>query len=61
MSRQQAATLASRRRVETRFGLVPSFFCSASAAEGLIEELWGFASAAYLDNPRSRFFANRCP
>jgi len=29
--------------VAARFGVMPNFFCSASAAPGLIEELWTFA------------------
>jgi hypothetical protein len=37
--------------VAGRFGLVPNFFSSAPDAPEIIEELWDFAKAAYLDNP----------
>jgi PAS domain S-box-containing protein len=41
------------------FGVMPSFFCSASAAPGLIEELWAFAKSAYIDNPLPSLFKER--
>jgi signal transduction histidine kinase len=34
-----------------RFGIFPNFFRSAKAAPELLEQLWGFAKAGYLDNP----------
>ncbi|HEV8332270.1 MAG TPA: HAMP domain-containing sensor histidine kinase [Steroidobacteraceae bacterium] len=34
-----------------RFGILPNFFRSAPAAPELIQQLWGFAKAGYLDNP----------
>jgi hypothetical protein len=37
--------------VANRFGLVPNFFISAKDAPELIERLWDFAKAGYLDNP----------
>jgi hypothetical protein len=37
--------------VEKRFRLVPNFFVSAPAAPEIVERLWTFAVAAYLDNP----------
>jgi hypothetical protein len=45
--------------VQRRFGVVPNFFCTASAAPGLIEELWKFAKAAYLDSPFPPLFKER--
>src|SRR5262249_33787774 len=45
--------------VEARFGLVPNFFCTATAAPGLIEELWAFAKSAYLDSPLPPLFKER--
>ncbi|HEY6619197.1 MAG TPA: hybrid sensor histidine kinase/response regulator [Steroidobacteraceae bacterium] len=37
--------------VAGRFGILPNFFRSARAAPELLEQLWGFARAGYLDNP----------
>jgi len=48
-----------RREVADRFGVLPNFFCSADAAPGLIEELWTFARAAYLDSPLPSLFKER--
>src|SRR5215468_9765099 len=45
------ARAAFEREVSGRFGVMPNFFCSASEAPGLIEELWAFAKFAYLDSP----------
>ena len=45
--------------VASRFGLLPNFFCTAEAAPGLIQELWSFAKAAYLDNPLPSAFKER--
>jgi hypothetical protein len=45
--------------VQSRFGLLPNFFCSAQSAPGLIEELWAFAKSAYLDNPMPSVFKER--
>src|SRR5215475_4693529 len=41
------------------FGLMPNFFRSASAAPGLIEELWAFAKSAYIDSPLPSLFKER--
>src|SRR4029077_9495826 len=46
-------------QVVDRFGVLPNFFCSGSAAPGLIERLWDFAKAAYLDNPLPSLFKER--
>lgn len=45
--------------VTNRFGLLPNFFRSAAAAPGLVEQLWGFAKACYLDNPMPSVFKER--
>jgi hypothetical protein len=45
--------------VTRRFGVLPNFFCTAPTAPGLIEELWKFAKAAYLDNPFPPLFKER--
>jgi PAS domain S-box-containing protein len=58
-----AITIGARasfeREVAGRFGVMPNFFCSASAAPGLIEELWAFAKSAFLDNPLPSLFKER--
>src|SRR4029077_16627477 len=41
------------------FGVMPTFFCSASAAPGLIQELWAFAKSAYIDSPLPSLFKER--
>ena len=56
---QQSSTLLLRREVADRFGVLPNFFCSADAAPGLIDELWKFAKAAYLDSPLPSLFKER--
>src|SRR5580698_2130465 len=45
--------------VAERFGILPNFFRSARAAPELIEQLWGFAEAGYLDNPMPSVFKER--
>jgi signal transduction histidine kinase len=45
--------------VARRFGILPNFFRSARAAPELIEQLWGFAKAGYLDNPMPSVFKER--
>ena len=42
-----------------RFGMLPNFFRSAQAAPELIQQLWGFAKAGYLDNPMPAVFKER--
>lgn len=42
-----------------RLGVLSEFFCSASAALELVEQLWVFATAAYLDNPLPSLFKER--
>jgi hypothetical protein len=45
--------------VVERFGILPNFFQSAKAAPELVQELWGFAKAGYLDNPMPSLFKER--
>lgn len=45
--------------VAQRFGILPNFFRSAQAAPELIQQLWGFAKAGYLDNPMPAVFKER--
>jgi signal transduction histidine kinase len=45
--------------VTGRFGILPNFFKSAQAAPELLEHLWGFAQAGYLDNPMPSVFKER--
>jgi len=45
--------------VAARFGVLPNFFRSANAAPELVENLWGFAKAGYLDNPMPSVFKER--
>src|SRR5580692_628096 len=47
------------KRVEERFGVLPNFFRLASEAPEITEKLWGFAQAAYLDNPLPSVFKER--
>jgi PAS domain S-box-containing protein len=46
-------------RVEERFGVLPNFFRLAPETPEIIEKLWGFAQAAYLDNPLPSAFKER--
>ena len=45
--------------VTGRFGILPNFFRSAQTAPELLEHLWGFAKAGYLDNPMPSIFKER--
>lgn len=47
------------KRVEERFGVLPNFFCLAPETPEITEKLWGFAQAAYLDNPLPSVFKER--
>jgi PAS domain S-box-containing protein len=46
-------------RVQERFGVLPNFFRLAPEAPEITEKLWGFAEAAYLDNPLPSVFKER--
>jgi two-component system sensor histidine kinase UhpB len=46
-------------RVQERFGVLPNFFRLAPETPEITEKLWGFAEAAYLDNPLPSVFKER--
>jgi hypothetical protein len=46
-------------RLEERCGVLPNFFRLARETSDIIEKLWGFAQAAYLDNPLPSVFKER--
>ena len=45
--------------VAERFGVLPNFFRLAPGTPEITEKLWGFAQAAYLDNPLPSVFKER--
>jgi PAS domain S-box-containing protein len=47
------------KRVGERFGVLPNFFRLAPETPEITEKLWGFAQAAYLDNPLPSVFKER--
>jgi len=48
-----------QRRVNERFGVLPNFFRLSPETPEITEKLWGFARAAYLDNPLPSVFKER--
>src|SRR6476469_6839345 len=46
-------------RIEGRFGVLPNFFRLGPETPEITEKLWGFAEAAYLDNPLPSVFKER--
>jgi PAS domain S-box-containing protein len=58
---QSASTTALelQRRIHERFGVLPNFFRLAPETPEITEKLWGFAQAAYLDNPLPSVFKER--
>ena len=58
---QSASTTARelRRCVNERFGVLPNFFQLSPETPEITERLWGFAEAAYLDNPLPSVFKER--
>src|SRR3984893_472299 len=48
-----------QRRVNQRFGVLPNFFRLSPETAEITEKLWGFAEAAYLDNPLPSVFKER--
>lgn len=46
-------------QVKSRFGVLPNFFRLAPETPEITEKLWGFALAAYLDNPLPALFKER--
>src|SRR5580658_10082049 len=58
----QAASTAAQelqRRINERFGVLPNFFRLSPETPEITEKLWGFAQAAYLDNPLPSVFKER--
>jgi PAS domain S-box-containing protein len=47
------------RRVKERFGVLPNFFRLSPETPEITDKLWGFAEAAYLDNPLPAVFKER--
>jgi PAS domain S-box-containing protein len=47
------------KQIEQRFGVLPNFFRLAPETPEITEKLWGFAQAAYLDNPLPSVFKER--
>jgi PAS domain S-box-containing protein len=47
------------KQVDERFGVLPNFFRLAPETPEITEKLWGFAQAAYLDNPLPALFKER--
>src|SRR6478752_6889289 len=58
---QSASTTAPelQRRIRERFGVLPNFFRLVPETPEITEKLWGFAQAAYLDNPLPSVFKER--
>jgi PAS domain S-box-containing protein len=48
-----------QRSVRQRFGVLPNFFRLSPETPEITEKLWGFAQAAYLDNPLPSLFKER--
>jgi signal transduction histidine kinase len=59
MANDSGSSAAFEAEVVGRFGILPNFFRSARAAPDLLEQLWGFAKAGYLDNPMPAVFKER--
>jgi len=53
------SVLELEKRVGGRFGVLPNFFRLAPETPEITEKLWGFAQAAYLDNPLPSLFKER--
>jgi PAS domain S-box-containing protein len=53
------ARAAYEREASGCFGIMPNFFCAASAAPGLIEGVWAFAKSAYVYSPLPSLFKER--
>jgi PAS domain S-box-containing protein len=56
---QRTAAQDLLRRVNERFGVLPNFFRLSPETPEITEKLWGFAQAAYLDNPLPSGFKER--
>src|ERR1700733_2178011 len=59
-SSESTSTAAElHRRVKERFGVLPNFFRLSPETPEITANLWGFAQAAYLDNPLPSLFKER--
>src|SRR5580704_2858552 len=56
---ESTAAQELQRRVSDRFGVLPNFFRLSPETPEITEKLWGFAQAAYLDNPLPSVFKER--
>src|ERR1700689_5947847 len=56
---ESTAAQEMQREVEERFGVLPNFFRLSPETPQITEKLWGFAQAAYLDNPLPSIFKER--
>jgi hypothetical protein len=56
---ESTAAQELQRRVNERFGVLPNFFQLSPETSEITEKLWGFAQAAYLDNPLPSVFKER--
>src|SRR6202795_4412631 len=54
-----SASSELKERVAERFGVLPNFFRLAAETPEITERMWGFAQAAYLDNPLPSEFKER--
>ncbi len=54
-----STTQELQRQVNERFGVLPNFFRLSPETPEITEKLWGFAQAAYLDNPLPSVFKER--
>jgi PAS domain S-box-containing protein len=56
---ESTAAQELQRHVNERFGVLPNFFRLSPETPEITEKLWGFAQAAYLDNPLPPVFKER--
>jgi signal transduction histidine kinase/ActR/RegA family two-component response regulator len=59
MEQSSDRRLSFEAEVTERFGILPNFFRSAHAAPELIQQLWSFAKAGYIENPIPALFKER--
>jgi signal transduction histidine kinase len=58
-AQQVPETLSIESQVKNRFGVLPNFFRLNANTPDIRANLWGFAKAAYLDNPLPSLFKER--
>src|SRR5882672_6424888 len=59
MTLNRAPATELQQRVKDRFGVLPNFFRLSPETPEISEKLWGFAEAAYLNNPLPSLFKER--